>query len=539
MIRQLKPSILLTSPGLSKRRIKPSSSGFIPWQLMPLLIMCLYISVTSNIHAEAYLPAIGGSGGGQFKVPCPQGQNLMGFELRTGDDVDAIRPVCVISYGPIKFNAPPVTSAWSGGPGGQFAQLLCPAQTPVVIGLFVAAEGVDTIVVNNIHLYCGQAASTQTKEIYPSEIFDAPGYTPSPAWLGIGIDGNLAHESRKQQRCPDGQVAVGVHGRSGIWLDAMGLICDTPRLTAEPHYMSLGRVKGSATTNLPPQSICDSARSARARNSPAAPALEAQCQASGEIHYKSLGRVNTSATTDAPPRTICESAQSARARNSPAAPALEAQCKAAEAAQAAQTQLFETESAVAQIEPVATVVPAAPLNPPVPTAVPVVPPIPPGPAAVPVAENAQKINGLTPLVQYWNGKRSDNFVTATAKGAKSAKKAGYKAVRSEACIFKTQQPGTVSLKLYWSKQREDFFTTATVEGIQSANQAAYKFVRNEGYVYPEPAPDNTRTPLKLYWSKARKDYYTTGTTEGAQNAEQTGYVLARIEGYALPASECQ
>lgn len=41
---------------------------------------------------------------------------------------------------------------------------------------------------------------------------------------------------------------------------------------------SIGRVKVPPSPPGPPMSICDSARNARARNSPAAPNLEAQCR---------------------------------------------------------------------------------------------------------------------------------------------------------------------------------------------------------------------------------------------------------------------
>jgi hypothetical protein len=106
-------------------------------------------------------------------------------------------------------------------------------------------------------------------------------------------------------------------------------------------------------------SLCDRARDARARNSPAAPNLEEQCRKS-QPPVKSLGRVghevgppHSSNTLEAAPavspaytppvtttvtsaRTalavdppICSAARKARARNSPAAPNLEAQCRAA------------------------------------------------------------------------------------------------------------------------------------------------------------------------------------------------------------------
>ena len=104
---------------------------------------------------------------------------------------------------------------------------------------------------------------------------------------------------------------------------------------------TLGRVK-LPPSGAPPRPICDVAREARARNSPAAPGLEAQCLAVGEPPTKTLGRVKLPPTS-APPRPICDVAREARARNSPAAPGLEAQCRADLAAKGA---------AIAQLDPI-------------------------------------------------------------------------------------------------------------------------------------------------------------------------------------------
>lgn len=52
-------------------------------------------------------------------------------------------------------------------------------------------------------------------------------------------------------------------------------------------------------------------------------------QAAARAKFKTLGRATPSSpSTTMPPRTICEAARDARARNSPAAPDLEAQCRA-------------------------------------------------------------------------------------------------------------------------------------------------------------------------------------------------------------------
>ena len=85
---------------------------------------------------------------------------------------------------------------------------------------------------------------------------------------------------------------------------------------------------------------------------------------------------------------------------------------------------------------------------------------------------------------YWSASRSDNFVTATEIGAKSAIDADYTFVRIEGYVYSKQISGTVPLKLYWSADRGDNFTTATKIGAKSAVDAGYSFVRIEGYVFP-------------------------------------------------------
>lgn len=110
------------------------------------------------------------------------------------------------------------------------------------------------------------------------------------------------------------------------------------------HSLALGRAQ-STTPTTPPRRlgnepmICARARDARARNSPVAPALTAQCEAVGGdfTEHKVVRLPNTSVTDQqatkakmivAPEPPICARARDARARNSPAAPMLEDQCRA-------------------------------------------------------------------------------------------------------------------------------------------------------------------------------------------------------------------
>ncbi len=306
---------------------------------IPFLFVGL-VALAGVARGDGFLKPIGGDGGGQFIARCPPGQSLAGVELRAGDDVDAIRPVCVVAYGaketsvpaltngsglvPVSpespvFKAQKVASGWYGGPGGGIVPVMCPASTPIVIGMDVAAEGNNTVTVNSIHLFCGLAVATQVTASLPSAVFDGPTLNQQPIFgLGNGRSGS--------QRCPSGSIAVGVHGRAGTWLDSVALICDVPHLSPNPHpSVALGRVTGTAPAG-PPMSICDRAKAARARNSPAAASLEEQCRA--QKPSVSLGRVVSTAPADGPPVSVCDAAAAARDRNSPTAPALAARCKA-------------------------------------------------------------------------------------------------------------------------------------------------------------------------------------------------------------------
>jgi hypothetical protein len=285
-------------------------------------------------QVDQILPPVGGEGGGQFFARCAWGDILRGFELHTGDDVDAIRPVCAPVYrrdvgGPVH-----VFSQKFGGDGGGVTNLLCPGEAPAIAGIEIGHEGQDTDIVSTIHLYCSVAVPNQPLTTYPTAAFDGPQIHHTEAGPFTGYDPVFFHTG--QQTCPSGLVPVGINGRSGIWLDAVGLICGALHIDsskAPPPVKSLGRVNSGSPPGPPgpPMTLCERARDARARNSPAAPNLEAQCLASKPPPVKSIGRVkpsSTEPTTPQPARSICAAAADARSRNSPAAPNLEAQCRA-------------------------------------------------------------------------------------------------------------------------------------------------------------------------------------------------------------------
>ena len=246
----------------------------------------LFCVLSTQAQTDVTLPPIGGDGGIHFNARCSQGKLLTGFQLRAGDDIDAIQPMCVTAYGPAETGrADPPSSSSYGGDGGSLVNLFCPKEAPIVIGLHILSEGTEIVTVNSIGLFCGLASSTQTRTEWLNAVFNAPQTTISQT---AGIDGGVIYHGDRKQFCAAGLVAVGINGRAGKLLDAVGLICSEPTLppqAAQPPKSPprdvvralTGRPLPSRTTPNPPRPTCDAAREARARNKPSAPGLEESC----------------------------------------------------------------------------------------------------------------------------------------------------------------------------------------------------------------------------------------------------------------------
>jgi hypothetical protein len=254
------------------------------------LVCTLFLSLVAGrtfAQADQILPPMGGPGGGQFFARCAPGDLLTGVDLRVGDDVDGIRPVCASVRAPTFEGNRRVYAKGFGGTGGEMARLECPDSAPAIAGLEVAYEGEETIIINNVHLFCSVALPNQALTTYPTAVFDGP--VIGEGDYGVLIGGRRIPLTRNIATCPAGLVPVGITGRAGIWLDALSLICgalpyDPAPKPAPPKpepVKSIGRVNTGTPRPNTSRSICDSARDALSRQSPAAPNLVAQCRAAG------------------------------------------------------------------------------------------------------------------------------------------------------------------------------------------------------------------------------------------------------------------
>ncbi len=241
-------------------------------QVLLSLVVLGSALIGSPASAQTRLGSLGGPGGGPFVSQCAQFDVLRGFDLRAADDVDALRSVCGSTKWPDQITRETAIEPFNGGGGGRPVRILCPLDLPAVIGMEVVSEGEGTKIVNSIHLSCGHITELpQQGQFFAFAAFNGPLIENSFADTEFHTDWS--------QACPPGQLAVGAHGRSGVWLDSVGLICaPSPQLTTA--VRSIGKINTGPPVKRPKRTICQAADDAEQRQSPAAPDLRAQCIAS-------------------------------------------------------------------------------------------------------------------------------------------------------------------------------------------------------------------------------------------------------------------
>jgi hypothetical protein len=166
--------------------------------------------------------AVGGAGGGEYRITCPIASFLIGFNARVGYWLDQLEPVCGLidldnpgnAAGSFHFKRvvdamePRVT----GGTGGEYTDVSCPDSDEVVVALEVEVAHSDG-------------------HTYASNFFPICQRIRTPGDRSQGHGARWAHSGPTYEKvgvlsCPPGQWAVGVHGTSGIYIDSLGLVCD-------------------------------------------------------------------------------------------------------------------------------------------------------------------------------------------------------------------------------------------------------------------------------------------------------------------------
>ena len=184
------------------------------------ILLFVSMFVTGVVQATD-LPLGGGPGGSPFRREC-SGDFVVGVYVRSGDWVDAIGLKCGI-FNPTQgeFNQPPWNTPYYGAGSAAMQERVC-AKDRFVSGIKFNVTGeASHPFVNFIELTCTPIA----------------GGTSNTLCIQTGQGCPLA--GAIVQTCPAGEAATGVRSRTGLYVDALGLICG-PKPAAMARSLSEG-----------------------------------------------------------------------------------------------------------------------------------------------------------------------------------------------------------------------------------------------------------------------------------------------------------
>lgn len=166
-----------------------------------------------EINRISRTDTFGGPGGGPFELACPDGSFMTGVRARSGAWIDALSPVCSRLVGG-KILGEIDRLPFTGGGGGGASYIHCQGPLGVVVGVEMFQADNRDGSIGHIIVNCGNFKQ-------PSQFANKlPG---SADYLGESQRG-----PRVEKRCGWGLVAAGIHGKSGAFIDQLGLLCRRP-----------------------------------------------------------------------------------------------------------------------------------------------------------------------------------------------------------------------------------------------------------------------------------------------------------------------
>lgn len=166
-----------------------------------------------TVYADNGDASEGGNGGGPFSYSCGAGAILRGFYARAGSWVDAITPVCVVESGRYAGEVVRRPEPTFGGTGGVPLSIHCGGGQPIVEMKVTSGMLTDHIRgITALQLVCANGGINGKINVQSREIG--------------GPDKPKTH--RTELACNAGSIVRGITGRSGKWLDQIGIVCGPP-----------------------------------------------------------------------------------------------------------------------------------------------------------------------------------------------------------------------------------------------------------------------------------------------------------------------
>lgn len=140
-----------------------------------------------------------------------------------------------------------------------------------------------------------------------------------------------------------------------------------------------------------------------------------------------------------------------------------------------------------------------------------------------------EIEGLIPVVLYWNSLRKDQFLGSTIQEHIDAIKdgGGYSIVDSSFYLMPSYTENLVPLYLYWSEDSEDNLSTTSTQ-----IPFGFRYARIQGYI--SSVPSAGLKPLLLYYDTESSDYLTSLSDSIPASFSSKNYQLVDTLGYVVP-----
>jgi len=181
---------------------------------LPMLFLVLGLAlVRPDLALATDFGPDGGPGGNPFRFECPKGSYLVGFQGKAGEWIDRLQAMCAPWMHNANIFGPPTIGPPIGDSrGGRTVVGTCNdsrVKNRAIRDWLVEFLRSDNKFVARISLECITVGPPG-----PGRNFELGSLTPMPHFLDTAL-----------HVCPVGEVATGIHGRKGLFIDAIGLIC--------------------------------------------------------------------------------------------------------------------------------------------------------------------------------------------------------------------------------------------------------------------------------------------------------------------------
>jgi hypothetical protein len=185
------------------------------------VIVCLLGLASIGAARADDLPAYGGPGDAGFRDQCPEHHVLVGFEGRMGSLTDQIKTLCAMLYSDNGMALKTDLFEAHGGSGGKPRLLRCRGGLDGLraLSIFFTSDGRR---IANLSGYCVPVDGAPGTHYFCMGLQQAD---ECNATLLEAKGFNVKDGEPLRQSCPLGEWALGVHGRYGKHVNAIGLIC--------------------------------------------------------------------------------------------------------------------------------------------------------------------------------------------------------------------------------------------------------------------------------------------------------------------------